>query len=61
MSKKHKNPKEKIFQYYRFSNRQFKMKILNIKDMNCVKKEKKNIKNQYLIEKIYLYDKFVKS
>ena len=29
MSKKHKNPKEKIFQYYRFSNRQFKMKILN--------------------------------
>ena len=29
MSKKHKNPKEKIFQYYRFSNRQFKTKTPN--------------------------------
>ena len=30
------------------------MKILNIKDMNCVNKEKKNIKNQYLIEEIII-------
>ena len=42
MSKKHKNPKEKIFQYYRFSNRQFKNE--NIKsDMNSVLIKKKKI------------------